>query len=118
MATEGRRLSYAEQPFDLRGMKVLRSGEAPWGAFVFDNKGICWPQPPSPAPPAMLLANNAPMALGLPTAEEVSGKRKTLWPMLDRELNRFFPQPRRKAEGTAVVVVVVVEGLGRCRDVG
>lgn len=70
-------LSYAEQPCDLRGMKVLESEEARWGAFVFDKKGICRTRTPSPAPSAHGLRQQSPKwDLGLPTAEEVSGKRK------------------------------------------
>lgn len=94
----GRCLSYAEQPFDLRGMKVLGSGEAVWGSFVFDKKGICWiptlwPRPFNPRAPA----NNAPIGTWVsPQLKKSQERERSLLQMVGRELNRFFPQPRKK----------------------
>lgn len=99
----GRCLSYAEQPFDLRGMKVLGSGEAVWGSFVFDKKGICWiptlwPRPFNPRAPA----NNAPIGTWVsPQLKKSQERERSLLQMVGRELNRFH-SPERKGERRAV----------------
>lgn len=78
---------------------MLERGEARWGAFVFDKKGICRTRTPSPTPSAPGLTQQCPnWDLGLPTAEEVSGKRKRPAANVDRSLIDSFHSPERKGE--------------------
>lgn len=76
---------------------MLKSGEARWGAFVFDKKGICRTEPPRLLLQPMGSRNNAPTGTWVsPQLKESQERERSMLQMLDRELNRFFPQPRKK----------------------